>query len=353
MPRPRALIVVLLALVPWLPGCAPTLAPPGPTVTAPAFAEGPPESAAPEASDEAGGATLQTFVTRDGYELLLRRWAPEGEPTAAVLALHGFNDHSTFLAEAAQEWAAQGIAVFAYDQRGFGTSPHRGLWAGTAAYAQDAADALALLAELYPGKPLYLLGESMGGAIALVTLTRHPEVEVAGAILAAPAVWARDTMPFYQRWALLVASYTVPWLPLSGGSLDIQASDNTEALIALGRDPLVIKETRVDAVHGLSDLMDEALASAPAFDRKALLLYGAKDELVPEDPMLRLWQVLPAEASPHQRRVLYKNGWHLLFKDLDAQLVIADVAHWIDNPAAPLPSAADREAEERLLALDP
>jgi alpha-beta hydrolase superfamily lysophospholipase len=159
-------------------------------------------------------------------------------------------------------------------------------------------------------------------------------------------------MPFYQRWGLFLSSHTVPWLKLTGSNLDIQASDNRDALIALGRDPLVIKATRIDAMHGLTDLMDEALAVAPAFDRRALLLYGEKDELVPLDPMLRLWQRLPPGAASLQRRVLYQNGWHLLFKDLQAELVIDDVAHWIAEPAAPLPSAADQEAEERLLALD-
>jgi alpha-beta hydrolase superfamily lysophospholipase len=155
-------------------------------------------------------------------------------------------------------------------------------------------------------------------------------------------------MPFYQRWALLLTSYTVPWMKLTGSNLDIQASDNVEALIALGKDPLVIKATRIDAMHGLSDLMDEALAAAPRFDRRALLLYGEKDELVPLDPMLQLWQQLPADAGERQRRVLYQNGWHLLFKDLQAAVVIEDVARWIADPAAPLPSAADHQAVQRL-----
>lgn len=352
MPRPRVLAAVLLALVPWMAGCAPKLAPPGPASGAPALSLGAPQGIAPEASDSASSAELMTFVTRDGYELLLRRWAPEDEPVAVVLALHGFNDHSTFIADAAHAWTERGIATYAYDQRGFGTAPHRGLWAGSPAYVQDAADALTVLAEAHPGKPVYLLGESMGGAIALVTLTRHPEVKVEGAILSAPAVWSRETMPFYQRWSLFLASYTVPWLELSGSNLDIQASDNIDALIALGRDPLTIKETRIDAMHGLTDLMDEALAAAPKFDRNALLLYGEKDELVPQDPMLQLWLHLPPPAAPHQRRVLYQNGWHLLFKDLQAKLVIDDVAYWIVDQSGPLPSSADQEAEERLLALD-
>jgi len=333
MRRARGLLAVLL-LAPWLAACAPMLAPPGPGAAAPQILERP--------------LGPLRFVTGDGYELLLRRWLPAGEPRAVILALHGFNDHSRFIETAATAWAAAGIATYAYDQRGFGTAPNRGLWAGSAAYSGDAAAAVWLLHARHPGVPLYLLGESMGGAVALVTLASQPDLPVAGAILAAPAVWARETMPAYQRIGLLIASYSVPWFPLTGKGLDIQASDNLEVLRELSHDPLVLKETRVDAVHGLADLMDQALAEAPRFGAPALLLYGAKDELVPEEPMLRLWQRLPAEASQRQRQALYKNGWHLLFRDLEAGTVIEDVVSWIAAPEAPLPSAADSFAAERL-----
>ncbi len=326
-----------MLLLPWLAACAPVLAPPGPTVTEAAIQERP--------------LGPWRYQTADGYQLVLRHWDPAGEPKAVILALHGFNDHSTFIGEAAEVWAGDGIATFAYDQRGFGNSPNRGYWAGSQAYADDAATLVRLLAGRYPGRPVYLLGESMGGAIAMVTATHHPEASLAGVILSAPAVWARANMPYYQRWVLLLASYSIPWFPLTGGGLDIQASDNIVALRALGADPLVIKNTRVDAVHGLADLMDEALAAAPELTRPALLLYGMKDELVPADPMFKLWESLPDGAKAQQRQALYKNGWHLLFKDLNAALVIGDVAAWIAAPDAPLPSGADRQASETLAGL--
>lgn len=327
----------MLLLMPWLAAaCAPVLAPAGPGRAEPRIAERP--------------LGPWRWITADGYELVLRHWGPE-QPGAVILALHGFNDHSTFIADAAEQWATEGIATYAFDQRGFGNSPNRGYWAGTAAYAGDAATLAGLLARRHPGAPVYLLGESMGGAIALATAARHPEAPLAGLILSAPAVWARETMPVYQRWSLLLASYSVPWFPLTGEGLDIQASDNIAALRAIAADPLVIKRTRVDAVHGLVDLMDEALASAADLELPALLLYGAKDELVPADPMFRLWRSLPAEAQERQRQALYKNGWHLLFKDLDADLVIGDVAAWIASPEAALPSGADRNASEALATL--
>ncbi|MEJ0071172.1 MAG: alpha/beta fold hydrolase [Pseudomonadota bacterium] len=68
----------------------------------------------------------------------------------------------------ARPGARHGIATYAYDQRGFGGAPDRGRWAGTPQLAADVASAAALLRGRYPGVPLYLLGESMGGAVAIL-----------------------------------------------------------------------------------------------------------------------------------------------------------------------------------------
>ncbi|GAB5467382.1 MAG: alpha/beta hydrolase [Rhodospirillales bacterium] len=349
----RAWQAGLLALLlgPLLAACAPRIAPLGP---------GP----GPAALETIPGEETETFVTADGYRLTLRAWLPEtpaqAAPRAVVLALHGFNDHATFIAPAAELWAAESdIATFAYDQRGFGASPNRGIWAGAETYAEDARTALTLLRGRYPETPLFLLGESMGGAIAIVALAGEVETGAVeegatrppldGVILAAPGVWARETMPFLQRASLFLVSHTLPWLALKPSGVRIQASDNIEALRALGKDPLTIKRTRMDAIHGLVDVMDQALASAQDLDVPALLLYGEKDELIPPTAMIELWRRLPRDTTD-QRRALYPEGWHLLFKDLQAKTVIRDVAAWIEDPDAPLPSGADAQAETRLAA---
>jgi alpha-beta hydrolase superfamily lysophospholipase len=90
--------------------------------------------------------------------------------------------------------------------------------------------------------------------------------------------------------------------------------------------------------------MDQALAAAPRLDVPALLLYGEKDEIVPLEPTLQLWRSLPAAAADEQRIALYADGWHMLLRDLNADVVIADIAAWIADPAASLPSGADDRA---------
>jgi alpha-beta hydrolase superfamily lysophospholipase len=321
-------LVLLLAAA----ACAPRLAPPGPGPVAPRL-------------DEIAG----DFQARDGTRLPMRAWLPkEASPKALILALHGFNDYSHAFAAPGLYLAMRDIATFAYDQRGFGKAPHRGLWPGSDVLRADLVDAARTLRARYPGVPLYLLGDSMGGAVVIAAVTGPEVMPVDGIILAAPAVWARAAMPLPHRVALWIGAHTVPWMDVSGRGLDIQASDNIEMLRALGRDPLVIKETRIDAVHGLVDLMDRALAAAPNLHAPALLLYGEKDEVIPAAPILRLWHDLPAGARENQRRALYANGWHMLLRDLQARVVLDDIAHWIADPRAPLPSGAEAQALARL-----
>ena len=67
-----------------------------------------------------------------------------------ILALHGFNDYSNAFDAPAKLWAKQGIATYAYDQRGFGGAPGRGLWPGSEALATDAVTAGDLAARQIP-----------------------------------------------------------------------------------------------------------------------------------------------------------------------------------------------------------
>ncbi len=322
--RTLALCLALLA-----GACAPTLQPMGPRTGPPAI-------------------TQDAFRAADGTMLPLKRWLPDGRPTAVILALHGFNDYSNAFDAAGRYWAARGVATYAYDQRGFGRTDRRGIWPGTETMVADLLDATAALSALHPDTPLYLLGESMGGAVLMAALAgRDLPPGVAGAILSAPAVWSRDTMPFYQRWALFAATWTVPWMELKPPrNLNIRPSDNIEMLRALGRDPLVIKATRVDAVRGLTNLMDLAMESADDFAVPSLILYGANEQVIPKVPREKAMARFPDPPAPDAgpRLALYDDGWHMLLRDLQAEVVWRDVLAWIGDRAAPLPSGADGHA---------
>ena len=121
----------------------------------------------------------------------------------------------------------------------------------------------------------------MGGAVAIVTIVQSNPPDVQRIILVAPAVWARSERPFCQRFVLWLAAHTIPWGKVTGQFLRITASDNIEMLRKLSKDPLVIKETRIEVLYGLSNLMDKAFASADQLRANLLILYGKKDEVIP------------------------------------------------------------------------
>jgi acylglycerol lipase len=293
--------------------------------------------------------TDDEFVTADGAHLPLRSWLPNGEVKAVVLALHGFNDYSNAFSGTGTTLAQRGVATYAYDQRGFGAAPLHGRWPGRWQLADDLATVSRLVRANHPGVKLYLMGESMGAAVVTVAMTGEtgtPRPEADGLILVAPAVWGRQTMGLFERGALAVGMRLLPGVTVSGrGILRITPSDNNEMLRALSRDPLVIKETRIDAIYGLVDLMDAAFASAGRLDMPLLYLYGERDEIVPKLPTELMIAHLPPAARAHQRIAWYANGYHMLLRDLDSAVVVGDIASWIAARSAPLPSGADRYAE--------
>ena len=289
-----------------------------------------PVMVSPQASVVAAQLTDQVFITSDGLALKLSTW-PAAQPKAVIIALHGFNDYRQFFKQAGNYLAQQGITCYAYDQRGFGESPARGLWAGQDAYAADLRQMTALVKARHPHLPVYLLGESMGGAVVIAAMSRPDKPDAAGVILSAPAVWGRQTMPWYQTSLLWALSHTLPWLTLTGSGLKIMASDNIDMLRELGRDPLVIKATRVDAMYGLTNLMDTALNAAPSLSSQTLLLYGKKDQVIPAEPTALFVQGLLAQQPQQKTVTYYENGYHMLLRDLQAPMVWHDVAGWIQQ----------------------
>lgn len=302
----------------------------------------------PGAKNNAAQLGENIFLTEDGASLPLRHWLPKTEPRAIIIALHGFNDYSRFFNLPGEYFSKLGIACFAYDQRGFGMAPHRGLWAGGETYTKDLQVLVGLVKQRYPERPVYLLGESMGGAIVITAMSQADMPEVAGTILAAPALWARSTMPWYQTGLLWTLAHTMPWLTLTGEGVHVVASDNIEMLRSLGRDPWVIKATRVETVYGLTDLMDEAFSSAASLHGNTLMLYGEKDEIIPKEPTYAFLQQFLQTDAGKKTVAIYQNGYHMLLRDLQAPTAWKDIVAWIDASPEKLPSGADNRARELL-----
>ncbi len=311
MTRAAAYALVLFAVA---AGCAPVVRQMGPAMAPPLLAAG-------------------RFVAADGVVLPVRVWRPAQAPTAVVVALHGFNDYSKAFETVGARFAAAGILTYAYDQRGFGGAPDRGRWAAADAMAADLRAVTVLVRRAHPGVPLFLLGESMGAAVILVAVAAADPPRADGLVLAAPAVRGWRTMGVVPRAALWLSAHTIPWFPVHGGGLGIRPSDNIEMLIALRDDPLVIKNTRIDAVYGLVGLMDAAIDAIREVRHPTLILLGEKDEVIPR----AAFDTLLERADAKARVVAYPVGYHMLLRDRQAARVLDDIVAWIGGREAPPP----------------
>ncbi len=321
-----------LLLLIFLIGCKPATQPAGVTKNAPEFRD-------------------FYFLTEDSVQLPLHRWFPRsGTPHAIIVGVHGFNDYGNFLKRPADYFSTQNIAVFTYDQRGFGAAPQRGFWAGRDTYAADLRGFVRAIKQYYPGIPIYLLGESMGGAVVITAVRDGHMPKVDGIILVAPALWPREVMPWYQTTLLALLAHTVPWMTFSGEGVGAKLSDNREMMRELDNDPLVLRKTRVEALHGLTDLMDSAFDNASYLGGKILLLYGDKDDIIPKNAIYAFLKGLFSSGTQGKTVGFYHNSYHLLLRDLNARTIWQDITAWVlSDGAENLPSGADERARNEFL----
>ncbi|NBB16803.1 alpha/beta fold hydrolase [Caulobacter sp. SLTY] len=279
------------------------------------------------------------FVSFDGARLGLTVWRETAPLRAIIVGLHGMNDYANAFHLAAPIWAEQGIATYAFDQRGFGRSVGRGIWAGRELMTEDLRVFVDLVKARHPGVPVTVVGESMGGAVAICAFAgaRAPSAE--RLVLLAPAVWGWSSQPLPYKTVLWITARVSPgkavqppaWLADA-----VKPSDNIDELRAMGRDRLMIWGARPDTISGLVDLMEAAWKEIGGVKVPTAYLYGANDGVIPEAPSRQAASRLPAG----NRSAFYAKGYHLLIRDNQRRMVIEDVAGFTLTPDAPLPSGA-------------
>ncbi|GAM99941.1 lysophospholipase [alpha proteobacterium U9-1i] len=288
------------------------------------------------------------FYSFDGAELGLSAWTPDAEPWAVIIGLHGMNDYAEAFYLSGPWFAERGVATYAYDARGFGRSPRRGVWGGQRLMTEDVRTAVAAARRLHPHAKIAVVGDSMGAATAIATFGAPDAPAIDRLILVAPAVWGWSTLPEHYAATLWVGAHTFPWRPVSAPrnvQRRIVPSDNREMLRRIGRDQNMIFRTRIDAVYGLVGMMETASRRSSNLNGDVAFLYGARDQIIPRASALRAARRLPETA----RTAVYAEGYHMLLRDLGREVVFNDILSFLQEPSAPFPSQSPAliEREDR------
>jgi hypothetical protein len=176
----------------------------------------------------------------------------------------------------------------------------------------------------------------MGGAVVLIAAGKTPGLAADQLILKAPAVWGAQSMPLLQRLSLSMMNLIAPDMSFTGrglSSLGIRPSDDIEVLRDISRDPFVIKAARISSLAGVTELMGLAQTQTQLPPQRTLLLYGLRDKIIPLQPVCDwLTNLNGAVSVTHQTdAIVYKEGWHMLTRQLNAQETLEDIAHWIQK----------------------
>ncbi len=262
----------------------------------------------------------------DGNILPAMRWPAKTGPHGVILSLHAYGDYRRSFRLVGPWFASHGFEVIAYDQRGFGETDSRGKWPGADPLIQDFGDAVAAIGAALPGVPIYVLGESMGAAVALSGLASGEVTGVERLIVAAPGV--RGDMPLGQLHdsVLRLASLALPWLAIDlrrGGRPWLDPSEAAR----LADDPLVLRELSVGTYEGLVDLATMASDAVRGALPPTLLLYGELDGTIPRRAVDDLAHALNGERDDVR---YYEDRHHMLLHEADIEPLLQDCLNWLN-----------------------
>ena len=267
--------------------------------------------------------TSRRVAARDGTELLVRSWVPVGEPWAAVLLVHGLAEHSGRYEHVGRQLAAAGLAVEAYDQRGFGGSGGRRAFVERwSQNHDDLEDRLAAVRASAGGRPVVLFGHSAGGLIALGYVVADPPRPLPDLlVLSAPAL--DSTIPAWKRGLARVLGSVAPTMELKNAFDGAVLSRDPAVGAAYLADPLNYHRTTFR--YGAAAIAEQARVRA-ALGRLAiptLVYHGEADRLVPPAASA------PLALVPGVVRRTWPELRHESHNEPDGPAVIADVIAWL------------------------
>lgn len=282
----------------------------------------------------------EIFYNQQGLKQFARTWNPAGDARANVVIVHGTAMHSGVYAPVAKALAAEGYRVFAYDLQGWGRSEGKGADGYVDSFDDYARDLYRVLNKMkvrYPDVPNFVMGESLGGTIALYGVLKKdlafdgvitsaagykPNPELLG--IRAPGFINDANMTLAKWWG-----QGVPNAPILEADTGIRMVIEDDALQAqLLADPYV-SHGWLPAAYG-STLMEANAYIDTHLDelqQPILLMHGTEDMLVPKASSEEIYE----RATSGMKRLEVYNAPHALLLEQSQTRVVRDVVKFLDE----------------------
>jgi acylglycerol lipase len=258
--------------------------------------------------------------------IYFQSWLPENEPNTVLLIVHGLAEHSGRYMNIVNHFVPLGYAVYGMDHLGHGKSDGKRVYVKR---FEDYTNTLKIyfdrIRRLQPGKPIFLVGHSMGGLISAVYLLDH-QTELTGTVLSGVAVRVPDNITPVIIIVGKMLSALIPRLGLIG--LDAEGVCRDPAVVqAYVSDPLVFKgKTTARLAAEMLKAMEYVGAMATKITLPILIVQGSADKLVDPAGAQMLYD---AVSSPDKEIRIYDGFYHEVFNEPEHDKVLQDVEIWL------------------------
>ncbi len=264
--------------------------------------------------------TLETITARDGASLAIRHWAPVVKARASLLIIPGLGEHGGRYERAAGIFAAAGLDTWALDLRGFGASGGRRAYVESLnVWLRDIADRITVLRAM--GRPVVLLGHSMGGLVAAAYAESDDQPQPNLLVLSAPAV--AGNIPAWKQALARILGRVAPTLAVKNGFDGSILSRDPAVGIDYLADPLNVHSTTTRLGAILLDAQAPTIAALGRIKIPTLVIHGGADHLVPTASS----EVFARQ--PNMERRVYPGLAHETFNEPEGPEAVGDVAAWI------------------------
>lgn len=276
-----------------------------------------------------------------GLDLYYQSWHPGGEVKGILVLIHGLGGHSGVYKTIVEYLLTKGYAIYGLDLRGHGLSQgQRGYINTWAEFRDDLRTFLNLIQKQQPGYPIFLLGHSMGGVIALDYTLHYAQDKSAlsGVIAFAPSI-GKVGVPLSRVILGKLLSQVCPRFSLNIG-LDFNAgSRDRKILDSYTHDKLRHTLATARLSTEFFATVDWIHANAEKWQLPLLILHGSADRIaLPAGSDIFYQKVM----YPDKLRIEYPGGYHDLHYDINYLQVITDLGNWLDqhlfNVVTPLSS---------------
>lgn len=272
-------------------------------------------------------ALLSHLTTLDDLKLFYQLWVPDA-PKAVLVVVHGLGDHSGRYGPFIRYFVERGYAVVAYDQRGHGRSEgERGHAEQFHDFLQDLAQFVQMTKERFPKLPVFLVGHSFGGQVALNFVVRYAK-GLRGVVLSSPNIVLKLPVPNWKKkiaeWSKNTMGHARLTHPLNAKML----SHDPAVVQAYEADPLVFHHVTARLGALIMHNLDIIMAMALRIHLPTYFVQAGDDVICSPEGTKAFFQRVP--ITKKQLKV-YDGMFHELFNETNREQVFSDIDVWLNE----------------------